>query len=215
MYDIVHYLENNGYIQTGPFDAQLHRRAEINDIDPEKVVRFVRQAKARRGFPLEETTSVSRVVNAIVHRNYADNGSVEVILLAGYIEQLGTGIQDMIERLKQHGLPEPEFLQEEMFSTSIYRLTAQDAMQVSPALKNLIRVMINEHSREELQEKLQMQNRDYFRKAYINEALEAGWIEQTLPDKPISRNQKYRLTEKGKLLKRTLENKTIGYGRNQ
>lgn len=52
-------------------------------------------------------------------------------------------------------------------------------------------------SRDELQETLQLKNREYFRTAYINEALNGGWVEMTIPDKPTSGNQKYRLTEKG------------------
>ena len=53
-------------------------------------------------------------------------------------------------------------------------------------------------SREELQEKLNFKNREYFRKAYLNVSIEDGLIERTIPDKPRSINQKYRLTEKGK-----------------
>jgi predicted transcriptional regulator len=39
---------------------------------------------------------------------------------------------------------------------------------------------------------------------YINAALDEGWIEQTMPDKPTSKYQKYRLTEKGKKAKEQL-----------
>jgi len=35
--------------------------------------------------------------------------------LAGYIEQLGTGTEDMVKRMVEHGLPEPEFIQEQDF----------------------------------------------------------------------------------------------------
>ena len=34
-------------------------------------------------------------------------------------------------------------------------------------------------SRDELQEILQLKDREYFRTAYINEALNGGWIEMT------------------------------------
>ena len=212
-------------------------------------------------YELPREVVAKAVVNAIVHRNYADKGSVEVILyknrleisnpgslplgwtterlkqlhnsvphnpliahpmyLTGHIEQLGTGIQDMIHRLKGQGLPEPEFNQEEVFSTRIYRTTPQDAMQdamqdimqdtmqVTTAIKNLIKVLHGEMSRESLQKSLDLSDREYFRKAYISEALEGGWIEQTPPDKPTSKNQKYRLTAKGNLLKRNWINETI------
>ena len=59
-------------------------------------------------------------------------------------------------------------------------------------------------SREELQEKLNFKNREYFRKAYLNVAIEDGLIERTIPDKPRSINQKYSLTEKGKKAKEQL-----------
>ena len=42
---------------------------------------------------------------------------------------------------------------------------------------------------------------EYFRKAYLVPALEAGLIEMTLPDRPTSRAQRYRLAETGKALR--------------
>lgn len=55
-----------------------------------------------------------------------------------------------------------------------------------------------EMSRREIQEKLGLKNDEHFRKAYLLPALEAECIEMTLPDKPRSSKQKYRLTEKWK-----------------
>jgi hypothetical protein len=57
--------------------------------------------------------------------------------------------------------------------------------------------MTGEQSREEIQEKLNLANREHFRKGYLVPALEAGLIERTIPDKPNSRLQRYRLTAKG------------------
>lgn len=41
-------------------------------------------------------------------------------------------------------------------------------------------------------------HREHFRKAYLEPLVTAGWLERTIPDKPTSPNQKYRLTEKGR-----------------
>ena len=52
----------------------------------------------------------------------------------------------------------------------------------------------------EIQQQLALRHRATFRENYLRPALAQGWIEPTLPDKPSSRLQQYRLTEKGRLL---------------
>ena len=49
-------------------------------------------------------------------------------------------------------------------------------------------------------------DRTKFRRKYIHPLLEAGILELTIPDKPNSQNQKYRLTAKGIALKNSLTN---------
>lgn len=44
---------------------------------------------------------------------------------------------------------------------------------------------------------LGIKHRPTFRRNYLHPALEAGFIEYTIPDKPNSRLQKYRLTNEG------------------
>lgn len=65
-------------------------------------------------------------------------------------------------------------------------------------VKRLLLVVTGDHSRKELQSLLGLKNADYFRKAYLLPAINAGLAEMTLPDKPNSRLQQYRLTETGK-----------------
>ena len=47
-------------------------------------------------------------------------------------------------------------------------------------------------------------NRTKFRDQVLKPLMEAGWIEMTIPDKPTSRLQKYRLTDKGRALLKEL-----------
>ena len=46
----------------------------------------------------------------------------------------------------------------------------------------------------EIMERLTLRDRNSFRKRYLEPALENGLIEMTIPDKPRSRNQRYRVT---------------------
>ena len=51
---LVEYMEENDLLRTGPFDAAPCRDAEVDDLDPERMRRFVRTARAERQFPLNE-----------------------------------------------------------------------------------------------------------------------------------------------------------------
>jgi ATP-dependent DNA helicase RecG len=53
-------------------------------------------------------------------------------------------------------------------------------------------------SRKQTQDILQLKGRANFEERYLKPAIETGFIELTIPDKPQSRLQKYRLTEKGR-----------------
>jgi len=54
--------------------------------------------------------------------------------------------------------------------------------------------MMGEMSRSLLQEAFELQDRKSFRERYLKPALAEGLIEMTIPDKPSSRLQEYRLT---------------------
>ena len=69
-----------------------------------------------------------------------------------------------------------------------------------PHRRRLLAVFVGEHNRSDLGHRLKLVNEGHLRKAYIKPALEAGLIEMTIPDKPDSRLQKYRLSAMGKKL---------------
>jgi ATP-dependent DNA helicase RecG len=57
----------------------------------------------------------------------------------------------------------------------------------------------------ELQESLALKDAEHFRKNYLNAAIDQSLIEMTIPEKPRSKLQKYRLTALGQQLKQQLQ----------
>jgi Fic family protein len=74
----------------------------------------------------------------------------------------------------------------------------QVAPQVTPQVAELLQVVSGDSSRAELQEKLGLRDRKSFFERYLKPALALGLLEMTVPDKPNSRLQKYRLADKGR-----------------
>jgi ATP-dependent DNA helicase RecG len=61
----------------------------------------------------------------------------------------------------------------------------------------MLKAASKQKTREELQSATGIKDREHFRKKYLLPLIEAGWLERTIPDKPNSRLQKYRLTAAG------------------
>ena len=85
--------------------------------------------------------------------------------------------------------------------------SAHDNSSVSKTIRILVSCIEGEVDRYTLQSLIGIEHRTYFRNTFIKPALEEGYIEFTLPNEKRSKNQKYRLTEKGLKLKQELENK--------
>ena len=125
---------------------------------------------------------------------------------AGLIESWGRGIERIFEACHEAGTPEPLLRAETTgvwmeFPFSDQQITGQVAGQVAGQVQKLTNVIQGEMSRTELMSALNLRNRDSFSKRYLKPSLVAGYIEMTIPDKPNSRLQKYRLTEQGSRLR--------------
>lgn len=211
------------------------------------------QAPTVYEIPREVVSEV--IVNAVAHRDYTSNASIQVMLfkdrlevwnpgalppaltperlrqphasipanpllaeplyLTKYIERMGTGIRDMIERCRKTGLPEPEIrLEPGFFILTIRRKTAQVAGQVTGQVgtksgpsRDQVAVMqkcITDSTIGDLMTIVGRSNRTKFRDQVLSPMMEAGLIEMTVPDKPTSRLQKYRLTDQGRALLKEL-----------
>ena len=122
-------------------------------------------------YELPPAAVTEAIVNAVAHRDYTSNGSIQVMLfkdrleiwnpgslpyglttaklrkphssipanpllaepmyLAGFIERMGTGTGDIIRLCDEAGLKKaPEFLQEEIFKTILWRKNTDDIVEV-------------------------------------------------------------------------------------
>lgn len=137
----------------------------------------------------------------------------DVCFKAGYIDSWGRGTLKIFEACKEAGLPEPEIKAMDggilvtLFKKSSTQTrvnpqdTPQDTPQVTPQVKRLITKLEGEKNRKEIQEILDLLDRENFRINYLQPALENGLVEMTIPEKPNSKLQKYRLTALGRQLK--------------
>jgi len=194
------------------------------------------QAPVAYEIPKEVVTEA--IVNAVAHRDYTNNASIQVMLfmdrlevwnpgrlpppltleqlrvahpsiptnpllaeslyLAQYIERLGTGTVDMIRRCVDADLPEPEFTASSGFKTILWRSTpSQPESQPDDLKSRVLNLLVNgPMSKSELSENLGQKTISGQLNKVVQNMLKDQVIEYTLPDKPTSRLQKYRLTER-------------------
>lgn len=81
----------------------------------------------------------------------------------------------------------------DIVNTSTPEVTQEVTLEV-----RLLSVLASEMTWQQLKEALGLKDDEHFRKAYLLPALDAGLIEMTIPNKPRSSKQKYRLTGKGR-----------------
>lgn len=111
---------------------------------------------------------------------------------------------DALQQSTQQGLVTPflEFMLT-MIRDAVLGSTPQVAPQVTPQVEQLLNILLGANqeslSRKELQDASGLRDRKSFTERWLIPALEAGLIEMTIPDKPNSRLQRYRITDKGKM----------------
>ena len=144
------------------------------------------------------------------------------VYLAGYIEQMGTGTTDIIDRCVENGLRKPEFHQDEDFRVVLWRPEAQEGGKVAGTEggkeggkergkvagkvagkvdKNIARIILairgNTASTREIMAAMKLKGGDNFRSRYLYPSIEAGYVSKLYPDSVSRPDQAYYLTEKG------------------
>ena len=145
----------------------------------------------------------------VKHESHPFNPDIaNAFFRAGLIESWGRGIERITEACEQDGYPAPVWTLEPggLWVTFAYPPDQADQVtpQVTPQVNQLVHVLQSESTRDALMSQLGLKDREHFRTGYLVPALEAGLVEMTLPDKPTSRLQKYRLTEAGRRLQMAL-----------
>ena len=113
-----------------------------------------------------------------------------------FVEQLGSGIHRILKVYDESIFNISDNFIEISFPFEQGYLS-QVTPQVTPQVLGLLEVMEGELNRKELQGRLNLSDRENFRKNYLQPALDNGIIEMTIPEKPKSSKQKYRLTKLG------------------
>ena len=132
------------------------------------------------------------------------------------VEHIGSGIRRIHDLCREWGVPAPLFDVSEHWVTVTFRRlplggdrldeTSRGSGRDQVGTKSgpsrdqvaILRKALSERPMTELMVVLGRTNRTKFRDQVLRPLLHAGWIEMTIPDKPTSRNQRYRTTAAGR-----------------
>jgi ATP-dependent DNA helicase RecG len=126
-------------------------------------------------------------------------------------DELGSGVRKMMHYGKAYGGADPEMIEGDVFRIVVKvpefgtietkgEATNQVTGEVTPEVRKMLTVIQGEMCRVEIQQKLGLTDEKHFRENYQQRAVAMELIEMTIPDKPRSSKQKYRLTRKGRAL---------------
>ncbi|OEU47140.1 MAG: transcriptional regulator [Desulfobacterales bacterium S3730MH5] len=129
-----------------------------------------------------------------------------VLYLRGLMEKLGRGSVMIQKSCLERKLPKPAWRSETGYGVTLTffagevtgEVTGEVNEEVTGEVIRILQAMKGAMKRVEIQQALGLKHEEHFRKAYLLPALDAGFIEMTIPDKPKSRLQKYRVTPKGR-----------------
>lgn len=146
-----------------------------------------------------------------VTRRYRNRRIGEFLKELDLTEGRSTGVPKILRVMRENGSPTPIFETDDEHSYFLIRLpihegcltnlnsTVQDNIQVTVQDNPIVQALKQSSdftlSARELMEKLGLKNRSHFSKNFLRPALEQGLIDMTIPDKPNSRNQRYRLSD--------------------
>ena len=133
----------------------------------------------------------------------------------------GLALLRNVQGHQEAGLPEPEFSLSDGFVVTLRRkvvaisnasiggITGEVTGEVTDELRRLLLAIHGEMKRVDLQAALGLKHQESFRNVYLIPAMTAGWVEMSIPEKPNSSKQRYRLTRRGTELQATLQKRNL------
>ena len=172
------------------------------------------------GVTLEQLSGphLSKLRNPLIAEAFHRTGAVEV---------WGRGTNRVIEMCKQHGATSPFFEERQGFLVVTFKAAIVEATERIPAapvtapvtapVLRLLELLFSKGNlgNAEILASLGLKNRRRMRETYIAPAMHAALIEYTIPDKPRSSKQKYRLTAMGRKILEAENNQRAEMGNNQ
>jgi len=158
-------------------------------------------------------------LNLKTFKPFAKNPPIaKVFREIGFADELGSGMRNSYKYTKMYSGGEPTFTEGDVFTIRIPlseaatatvgpsgqvggQVTTQDTTQVTTQVTvqdseekrdALVDFCVEARSKQEMMKFLGLVNVNHFRKTYLMPLLRDGRIEMTIPDKPTSRNQKYK-----------------------
>ena len=107
------------------------------------------------------------------------------------IGKLGTGGSRMVEACKAVGLPEPEYGTDGAFVWITFKRPNSDTLTLSDKQKEVLAYCIIARSSREILEHIGVTYHHKNIMKFINNLVDVGLLERTIPDAPNSPRQKY------------------------
>lgn len=163
---------------------------------------------------LPDGITVEKLLKGDYVSNTRNKKIADVFKAAGLIEKYGSGIRRILNAFKTYGMPAPEFREISggfmvtVYKKAVSRVTEQvgTKLALSRHQVDILRKCLIETGIIELMTIAERTDRTKFRHQVLNLLIEARLLEMTIPNKPTSSKQKYRLTEEGEKLLEKLKN---------